>query len=223
MKPLLPGIAVFLVLLLPPTLWAQIYVYVDEQGVRHYTNAPTSSRYKPVELRRLNNEPGGRPVTFSNSRSGRGSSGNPALYEEYIRQASTRHGLDPLLVKAIIKVESDFNRYAVSTSGAQGLMQLMPETARDLRVDNPFDPLENINGGTRYLKNLLNAYGNDLSRSLAAYNAGPSRVAANGPLPGIRETREYVRRVIKYYRFYQQMSAEDGSQKKRVGKLVTAN
>lgn len=222
MKTLLLCIAASLILLLPLPLWSQIYVYVDEQGVRHYTNAPTSGRYKPVKLRRLNNEPRQRPVSASHSY-GKGSSGNPALYEEYIRQASLTHGLDPLLVKAIIKVESDFNRYAVSSSGAQGLMQLMPETARDLRVENPFDPLQNINGGTRYFKNLLNTYDNDLSLSLAAYNAGPGRVEINGSLPRIRETREYVQRVIMHYRAYQQNSSTNGSKKIRVGKLVTAN
>jgi len=221
MKALLLCMAASLILLLPLSLLAQIYVYVDQQGVRHYTNVPANGRYKPVKLRRLNNEPGGRPVVSRVN--GRGPSGNPALYEKFIRKAASTHQLDPLLVKAVIKVESDFNCYAVSSSGAKGLMQLMPKTALDMRVDDPFDPLQNINGGTRYLKNLLDTYGNDLSLSLAAYNAGPGRVAVNGPLPGIRETREYVRRVIECYRTYQQASTSDGSKKIRVGKLVTAN
>lgn len=215
-------IAAVSILLLPLTLWSQIYVYVDEQGVRHYTNVPTSGRYKPVKLRRLNNEPRTRPVP-GNHAYGRRSAGSPDSYEAYISKAAAAHKLDPLLIKAIIKVESDFNRYAVSSSGAQGLMQLMPETARDLRVDNPFDPRQNINGGTRYFKNLLMTYDNDLSLSLAAYNAGPGRVALRGPLPSIPETREYVRRVIMHYRSYQQASAAGSSNTIRVGKLVTAN
>lgn len=222
MKALLICIAASFIFLPPQTLWSQIYMYVDEQGVRHYTNVPTSDRYKPVKLRRLNNEPGGRPVSVSHTR-GKGSSGSPAQYEEFITRAALTYKLDPLLIKAIIKAESDFNRYAVSSSGAQGLMQLMPETARDMRVDNPFDPLQNINGGTRYFRNLFDIYDNDLSLSLAAYNAGPSRVAVNGPLPRIQETREYVRRVIMYYHSYQQDFAAGGSKQIRVGRLVTAN
>jgi soluble lytic murein transglycosylase-like protein len=221
-RTLLFSIAALALLLLPLPLLSQIYMYVDEQGVRHYTNVPTSKKYRPVTLKRLNNEPRKRPVPVQRMYSNAAAAG-PGRYESYISRAALEHQVDPLLIKAIIKVESDFNCYAVSRSGAQGLMQLMPETARDLRVDNPFDPLQNIDGGTRYLKKLLAAYGNDLSRSLAAYNAGPGRVTAKGPLPGIRETREYVRRVIAYYRAYQQDSADAGAAGIRVGKLVTAN
>lgn len=220
MKTLLLCIAAFFSILLPCDLWSQIYVYVDEQGTRHYTNAPTSNRYEEVNLRRLNNEPRRRPVS---RKYGKGTVGNPARYEKYILSAAKVHKLDPLLIKAIIKAESDFNRYAVSSSGAQGLMQLMPETAQDMRVDNPFDAQQNINGGTRYFKNLLNAYGNDLSLSLAAYNAGPGRVNKRGPLPRIRETREYVQRVIKFYRSYQRNAQTTSSNTIRVRKLVTAN
>jgi len=214
-------IVVLVLFLLPLKLWSQIYMYVDEQGVKHFTNAPANGRYQPVKLKRLNNEPGERPVPVSFKY--QGSPGSPELYEKYIRMAAVKHKLDPSLIKAIIKVESDFNRYAVSSSGARGLMQLMPETARDMKVDDAFDPLQNIHGGSRYIKQLLNAYENDLSLSLAAYNAGPGNVATNGPLPKIRETREYVQRVIRYYRHYQEQAAGDSSKKIRVGKLVTAN
>ena len=131
--------------------------------------------------------------------------------------------VDPLLIKAIIKAESDFDQYAVSRSGAQGLMQLMPATARDLQVGNPFDPAENISGGTRYFRTLLNSYEGDLSLSLAAYNAGPGRVAKKGPLPRIRETREYVRRVIRNYHSYQQSASNPVFQNINVRKLVTVN
>ncbi|MDH3329725.1 MAG: lytic transglycosylase domain-containing protein [Desulfobulbaceae bacterium] len=222
MKKLLLIIAASCSFLLPGDLWSQIYMYEDAHGVRHYTNVPTSSRYKPVKLRGLNNEPRRRPVPVTGKYS-RGSSGNSAMYENHISRAALTHELDPLLIKAIIKAESDFNQYAVSSSGAQGLMQLMPETARDMRVDNPFDPLQNINGGTRYFKNLLNIYDNDLTLSLAAYNAGPGKVAINGPLPRIRETREYVQRVIRFYRSYQQTAPAERSKKIKVRKLLTAN
>ena len=104
-------------------------------------------------------------------------------------------------------------------------MQLMPETARDMRVGNPFDPAQNIYGGTRYFRNLLNSYDGDLALSLAAYNAGPGRVAKNGPLPKIPETREYVRRVIQLYRSYQQSTSTAVSMSKNINvrKLVTVN
>ena len=131
--------------------------------------------------------------------------------------------VDPLLIKAIIKVESDFNQYAISTSGARGLMQLMPGTARDMRVHNAFDAVQNINGGTRYFKNLLNSYEGNLTLSLAAYNAGPGRVAKNGPVPQIPETRKYINKVIRYYRSYQQNTPLYKSKNITVRKLVTVN
>ncbi len=208
--------------LLPPAVRAQIYMYEDKDGVRHYTNAPTSSRYKPVRLGGFNSRSRWTPGSAGSRHMGR-SRANPAAYDSHIRRAASVNRVDPLLIKAIIKAESNFNRYAVSAKGAQGLMQLMPGTARDLRVGNPFDPGQNINGGTRYFKNLLNTYQGDLALSLAAYNAGPGRVAKNGPLPQIRETREYVRRVLKHYRSYQQNSRTGGPGRIKARKLVTVN
>jgi soluble lytic murein transglycosylase-like protein len=212
----------FIFCLMPFALKAQIYMYEDGDGVRHYTNAPTSSRYKPVQLGRFNSRSSWTPDPVSSRRVGRSRS-NPAAYDSHIRRAASRNRVDPLLIKAIIKAESNFDRYAVSAKGAQGLMQLMPGTARDLRVGNPFDPGQNINGGTRYFTNLLRAYQGDLALSLAAYNAGPGRVAKNGPLPRIMETREYVRRVLHHYRSYQQNSRTDGSKRIKARKLVTVN
>ena len=218
---------ILLILFAIPVLAAGggIYVYVDDEGVSHYTNVPTSSRYKPMQMRQLNTP---RPGSVSTEKAGRyrpDSGLNPTPYDRHIQQAAQSQRLDPLLIKAIIKAESNFNRYAVSRSGAQGLMQLMPETARDMMVANPFDPADNIAGGTRYFRNLLNSYDGDLALSLAAYNAGPSRVAKKGPLPRIRETREYVRRVIHNYRSYQQIADAPVSlsQNINVQKLVTVN
>jgi len=131
--------------------------------------------------------------------------------------------VDPLLIKAIIKAESAFDQFATSPKGAQGLMQLMPETARDLRVANSYDASQNINGGTRYFKKLLDTYQGDLSRSLAAYNAGPGRVNKSGPLPKIKETRDYVQRVTRYYQSYKQARSAGIPQKRKLQKLVTAN
>jgi soluble lytic murein transglycosylase-like protein len=120
--------------------------------------------------------------------------------EGYIMAAATTHQIDPLLIKAVIKAESNYNPNAVSPKGAQGLMQLMPGTAQDLHVGNPFDPQQNINGGVKYLRSLLDAFGGNLELSLAAYNAGPSRVEAAGGIPSIPETVQYIDRVMRHYK-----------------------
>ncbi len=156
---------------------AAIYSFVDERGVIHLTNVPTDRRYRPLVKR-----------------------ARRTAIEQHIQQASRRYGLDPLLIKAVIAVESSFDRWAVSAKGAKGLMQLMPETARDLAVDDPFDPAANIDGGARYLRQLLDVFDGDLSLALAAYNAGPNRVRELGRVPAIPETRHYVRRVLATYR-----------------------
>jgi soluble lytic murein transglycosylase-like protein len=114
--------------------------------------------------------------------------------------AARRHGLDPALVLAVVKVESAFRPQAVSPKGAQGLMQLMPPTARDLGVEDAFDPEQNLDGGARYLRQLLIRYKGDVRRALAAYNAGPGAVDRHKGIPPYRETRQYVRRVLDQYK-----------------------
>ena len=116
-----------------------------------------------------------------------------------IDHASKRYGVDPLLVRAVIKAESDFDVYSTSSKGAMGLMQLMPETAKELGVKNPYTPFENIMGGTRYLKGLLDRYKGDITLALAAYNWGMAHVERN-PEKLPQETRSYIVRVNKYYR-----------------------
>ena len=116
-----------------------------------------------------------------------------------IEEAAARHNVDPTLVKALIKVESNFNPGAVSRKGAMGLMQLMPSTARSLNVTNPFDPAQNVDAGVRHLKGLLENFGGDVRLTLAAYNAGQGAVMRNGGIPPYLETRNYVRRITDLY------------------------
>jgi hypothetical protein len=116
-----------------------------------------------------------------------------------IEEAASRHNVDPNLVRAIVKVESNFNPRAVSHKGAMGLMQLMPATARSLNVSNPFDPHQNVEAGVRHFRHLLNNFNGDVSLSLAAYNAGQGAVERNGGIPPYRETRNYVRQITDLY------------------------
>jgi len=116
-----------------------------------------------------------------------------------IVQAAARHNVDPNLVRSVVKVESNYNPNAVSRKGAMGLMQLMPSTARSLRVSNPFDPEQNVDAGVRHLKTLLESYGGDIRLSLAAYNAGTGKVSRRAGVPRIAETRDYVRRITSLY------------------------
>jgi len=116
-----------------------------------------------------------------------------------IEQAAARHNVDPNLVRAVVKVESNFNPNAVSRKGAMGLMQLMPATARQLNVKNPFDPEQNVDAGVRHLKQLLDSYGGDVKLTLAAYNAGATAVARSSGVPRYAETQNYVRRITNLY------------------------
>ena len=119
--------------------------------------------------------------------------------DDLIAPVAQRHGLDPRLVAAVIMVESSGDPKAVSRKGAQGLMQLMPETAKTLGVVNAFDPEQNVEGGSRYLRNMLDQHEDDLSLALAAYNAGPTAVAKHGGIPPYPETQKYVKRVLDLY------------------------
>jgi soluble lytic murein transglycosylase-like protein len=124
---------------------------------------------------------------------------SPQDIDAAIDQAASRHNVDPNLVRAVIKVESNFNPNAVSRKGAMGLMQLMPQTARQLRVANPFDPQQNVDAGVRHLKRLMENYGGDVKLTLAAYNAGQGAVARSAGVPHFAETRNYVKRITQLY------------------------
>jgi soluble lytic murein transglycosylase-like protein len=129
----------------------------------------------------------------------RGVAATPGDIDSAIEQAAARHNVDPNLVRAVVKVESNFNPNAVSRKGAMGLMQLMPSTARQLKVKNPFDPEQNVDAGVRQLKQLLESYGGDVKLTLAAYNAGAGAVARSSGVPHYAETQNYVRRITNLY------------------------
>jgi hypothetical protein len=198
-------LAIVFFLFNPRTLHAGMFVCRDQSGAISITNVPNYSDCKPLELKK---ESSWSDFSFgSKSRSRSGSNANPSMnstrYDLEIRRVSRLYNVDPSLIKAIIHTESDFDDQAVSRSGAQGLMQLMPATARELRVTNPFDPQENIDGGTRYFRSLLDIFNEDLVLSLAAYNAGPGLVTRTGGVPDIAETQHYVKKVLKRYKVYQ--------------------
>jgi soluble lytic murein transglycosylase len=181
-----------LLLLLVTGAAADIYKYVDADGVVHFTNDPPTKKFK---LYRREN-------VMAKSR--QGGPAIPSSYRSIISHYSQKYSLEEGLVHAVIKAESNYNSAAVSKKGALGMMQLMPGTARLLNVDNPLDAEENIGGGSRYLRQMLNEFNGNLDFAIAAYNAGPNAVKRHGGIPPYEETRTYVKRVKQYLSTYRQ-------------------
>ncbi|MBI5556661.1 MAG: lytic transglycosylase domain-containing protein [Deltaproteobacteria bacterium] len=182
--------------LYPVGAQGKMYTFVDEKGVVHFSNVPNDPRY--VLLDKIKSRhPLSRSAKYIDLRD----------YEPYINSVGSRYRVDPLLIKAVIKAESNFDCRALSGKGAQGLMQLMPGTARDMSVADPFDPKENIRGGACYLRKMLTLFEDDVHLALAAYNAGPETVKNVGGIPDIPETVDYVNKVLGHYRRYQSSSS----------------
>jgi soluble lytic murein transglycosylase-like protein len=170
------------------TAWTDVYVHKDKDGILTFTNVPNHSGYRRV-IREINS-PFSAPTYSAQS------------FDDVILSASNRHSIDADLIRAVIKTESDFNSNARSPKGAMGLMQLMPDTARQHNVLDAYNPLDNIEGGVRHLRLLLSRYRGDVELSLAAYNAGINAIERHGGIPPYAETREYVRRVLHFYDGY---------------------
>jgi hypothetical protein len=179
-------------LLCPTVISADIYRHVDEDGVFHFTNTPDGAKGE-LYLREAPKRPPGKRSSGMDNR----------WMMDFAERYSRAIGLPEGVATAIIKAESDGKRLAVSPKGAQGIMQLMPFTARRMNVEDPFDPIENIKGGAQYIKELLGTFGGNLVHAVAAYNAGPEAVKKYRGVPPYKETRLYVKRVMNYYRQYQ--------------------
>jgi soluble lytic murein transglycosylase-like protein len=182
---------------------SQIYTYVDADGLRHYTDVPDNNRYRLLILSpRDRTASGDRYDAMLLAKAGR--------YDSIIEKAATAASVEPNLLRAVIVVESGFNSRAVSKRGAMGLMQLMPATATRFGVSNPYDPLQNVHAGARYLKFLIDRFGQDVRLALAAYNAGEDAVDRNGgQIPPFSETMAYVPRVMKIYQMLRSQQPRD--------------
>jgi Transglycosylase SLT domain len=180
------------VLVLVSLSYADVYQYTSEDGVVCYTDLPFGKKADLI----MKDKTVSSPLKQKNNRT---DYRDTEYYHDIVHEKASKYNIDASLVKAVIKTESNWNERAVSRKGAVGLMQLMPSTANDMNVRNPFDPEENIEGGVKYLRNLLEQFNGDLTLALAAYNAGPKRVDKFGVVPPITETKQYVKKVLSLY------------------------
>lgn len=179
--------ALILLATAPSPVRADIYMYRDANGVLHFTNVPASANYR---------------VYIRSSKPRLKASPGTKKFDGIIQDASRRYNVDFSLLKAIIRAESSFNPQAISRKGARGLMQIMPENFQTLDIRDPFDPKQNIMGGARYFRNLLDRYKGKVALTLAAYNAGPTAVDRYRRIPPYVETQDYVEKVLRFYKFY---------------------
>jgi len=184
---------------------ADIYAYTGADGVVHFTNMRSDARYKVYLRGEGASARGPRVGVFPVPPSDR-EIARFTRYDEWIREAASLYQIPEPLVRAVIKVESDYDPRAVSVSGARGLMQLMPETAAGLQVRDIDDPRENIFGGVRFLRILANTFNGDLELTLAGYNAGEGAVVQWGGIPPYQQTQGYVVKVSRFYRRYRTIS-----------------
>lgn len=190
-----------------------VYSFRDRKGTLHFTNVPTDNRFKAVPSlpdRPIRISLRGRIGGDGTTRGGRGALARadriwnepPADLEKMIDETSRRYGVETALVHAVVRAESAFDHLAVSSSGAQGLMQLMPGTAQEVGVRDVFHPRQNLEGGVYYLRSLIDRFNGDLRLALAGYNAGPGAVERFGGVPPYSETMDYVERVFRYRQEY---------------------
>lgn len=179
-------------LLACPPVQAEIFKFIGPDGTVHYSNVPVDSRYRPFTP----------PSNIGFSKLRKLSKPERSALYRLIDTAAQEYRVDPALIRAVVKAESDYNPKAISSAGALGLMQLMPRTAQDLAVKNPFDPEQNIRGGVQYLRYLLDRFKGDTTLAVAAYHAGEQNVDRHGGIPPIVATQEYVKRVTKFHQRY---------------------
>jgi len=180
---------------------ADIYTYTDSEGVVHFSTTRTPGAKVYIKADKAKQRSSIAPVMPSDT-----SIERFTRYDDSIREAATLYQIPTELVRAIIKVESDYDPRAVSVAGARGLMQMIPATAERMQVRDAFDPRENIFGGVRYLRVLANTFNGDLQLTIAGYNAGEGAVIRYGGIPPYEETRMYVAKVLAYYQQYRAMS-----------------
>jgi len=189
-----PGVVTALVIFAAAAFFSHsalsaVYYYVDDEGVYHFTNNPRSAEFNKLSIWK---DGGGDPTVIELD----------PYYNDIINQACAYYKVDPVLIKAMIKVESNFDKDAVSRAGAQGLMQLMPATARRFNVTDPFHPVQNIWAGVYFVKYLMVKYHHNYDLVLAAYNAGEGAVAKYNGVPPYKETVNYLHKVKAYWKLY---------------------
>lgn len=190
---------------------AQVYSFRDRGGTLHFTNVPSDTRFHAMPMEHAHvitrlpytTGPGAADdARYAFARAGRMWSGPPVDLERMIDETAQRYGVETALVHAVVRAESDFDHLAISSSGAQGLMQLMPQTASEVGVRNAFQPRENLEGGVYYLRQLIDRFGGNQQLAVAGYNAGPGAVERFGGVPPYAETIEYLQRVFRFRQEY---------------------